>query len=290
MPLGFMTRAQYDIEYNERYRPVDTDSMSDLRDRLAEVLIGVDFGKLLSIPIAVLPAFEPSQVGTISGALLDACIPELKSIIDDDRFERLGINRAPGQLGEREAYPDYVHDDGWRLELKLLYVDNISLPIKRPPTPKEPSARLTQKVTLKNVQPEKDFLLVIAYAFMEDANRQGMAVPTIVDLQLFPVMECIHSRDIRLYESSHGGWFGDFDTPVVLSKLGKQHKQQGVAIDYSSYGRKEDEGKDLNEDTNFGKLKRIPYQPLKDYLAECRAPIAPRLSPVALQIMSDMGL
>ena len=29
------------------------------------------------------------------------------------------------------------------------------------------------------------------------------------------------------------------------------------AIDYSSYGRKENEGKDLNEDTNFGKLKRI---------------------------------
>lgn len=77
MPLGFMTRAQYDIEYNERYRPVDAGIMSDLRDRLAEVLIGVDFGKLLSIPIAVLPAFEPSQVGTISGALLDACIQSL---------------------------------------------------------------------------------------------------------------------------------------------------------------------------------------------------------------------
>lgn len=28
-----------------------------------------------------------------------------------------------------------------------------------------------------------------------------------------------------------------------------------IEIDYSSYGRKENEGKDLNEDTNFGKLK-----------------------------------
>ena len=37
-------------------------------------------------------------------------------------------------------------------------------------------------------------------------------------------------------------------------------------VDYSSYGRKENEGKDLNEDTNFGKLKRIPYAPLQRYI------------------------
>ena len=37
-------------------------------------------------------------------------------------------------------------------------------------------------------------------------------------------------------------------------------------IDYSSYGRKENEGKYLNEDTNFGKLKRIPYYPLHQYI------------------------
>ncbi len=30
--------------------------------------------------------------------------------------------------------------------------------------------------------------------------------------------------------------------------------------------RKENEGKDLNEDTNFGKLKRIPYAPLHQYI------------------------
>lgn len=290
MPLGFMTRAQYDIEYTRRFVPVDEERMSDLRNRLADVLIGVDFGRLLSIPISVLPAFEPSQVGTISGALLDASIPELKSIIDDDRFERLGIRRAPGQLGEREAYPDYVHDDGWRLELKLLYVDNASLPIKRPPTPKEPSARLTQKVSLANVQPSKDFLLVIAYAFKEDGARPGIAVPTIVDLELFPVMECVHSRDVRLYESSHGGWFGNFDTPVVLSKLGNQHRNEGLPIDYSSYGRKEDEGKDLNEDTNFGKLKRIPYPPLKRFLTKCRQPITEELSELARQMIDDMQI
>lgn len=288
MPMGFMARDQYDLEYEGRFTPVDEDQMSCLRNRLADILIGVDFGRLLSIPISVLPAFEPSQVGTISGALLDASIPELKSIIADDRFESLGIRRAPGQLGERESYPDYVHDDGWRLELKLLYVDNASLPIKRPPTPKEPSARLTQKVSLANVQPSKDFLLVIAYAFKEDRIRPGIAVPTIVDLELFPVIECIHSRDVRLYESSHGGWFGNFDTPVVLSKLGKKHRAEGIPIDYSSYGRKEDEEKDLNEDTNFGKLKRIPYPPLKKYLAKCRQPITEELSVMAKRIIDEM--
>ncbi len=30
--------------------------------------------------------------------------------------------------------------------------------------------------------------------------------------------------------------------------------------------RKENEGKDMNEDTNFGKLKRIPYAPLRQYI------------------------
>jgi len=36
-------------------------------------------------------------------------------------------------------------------------------------------------------------------------------------------------------------------------------------VEYQDEG-KENEGKDLNEDTNFGKLKRIPHQPLQRYL------------------------
>jgi hypothetical protein len=38
----------------------------------------------------------------------------------------------------------------------------------------------------------------------------------------------------------------------------------------SAYGRKESEGKDFNEDTNFGKLKRIPHPKLQGFLARYR--------------------
>lgn len=55
-----------------------------------------------------------------------------------------------------------------------------------------------------------------------------------------------------MYESN-GGWFGLFETPAILSNSGKRKMDANLAIDYSAYGRKENEGKDLNEDTNFGK-------------------------------------
>ena len=41
--------------------------------------------------------------------------------------------------------------------------------------------------------------------------------------------------------------------------------------DNRSYGRKESEGKDFNEDTNFGKLKRIPHPNLQAFLRKCIA-------------------
>src|ERR1039457_3654042 len=44
----------------------------------------------------------------------------------------------------------------------------------------------------------------------------------------------------------------------------------GPALDTSSYGRKESEGKDFNEDTNFGKLKRIPHPGLQTFLRKYR--------------------
>ena len=124
---------------------------------------------------------------------------------------------------------------------------------------------MTQKVTFKNVQPDKDLLLVIAYALMEDKNKPGFYSPTIIDLNVFPVYECILARDRRMY-NSNGGWFGHFETPTIVSKAGREKLQRGIPIDNSSYGRKESEGKDLNEDTNFGKLQRIPYIPLKKYI------------------------
>ena len=137
--------------------------------------------------------------------------------------------------------------------------------MKKPPTPREPSARLTQKVTHKNVIPGKDLLLVLAYTLEENRENPNCYSPTIKDVGLFPVIDCIIARDIRMYESN-GVWFGDFETPTILSKVGKSKLKNGNSLDYSKYGRKESEGLDFNEDTNFGKLKRIPYKPLKSFL------------------------
>lgn len=144
-------------------------------------------------------------------------------------------------------------------------MDNPNIEMKKPPTPREPSARLTQKVTFKNVQADKDLLLVIAYALMENKTKPGFFSPTIIDFEIFPVYDCILARDRRMYESN-GGWFGLFETPTILSNSGKRKMNANLAIDNSAYGRKENEGKDLNEDTNFGKLKRIPYDPLHQYI------------------------
>ena len=241
-----------------------TSAQIDSFSRSLQPLIGAQFN-ILSIPKEILTAFEPSQIGAIIGALMDACIPQLSKITDSDTFNTVGLRKNSGILGDREGYPDYIHTSGLRAELKLLFVDNPNIEMKKPPTPREPSARLTQKVTFKNVKPDKDILLVIAYALMENKSRPGFYSPSIIDFRAFPVYECILARDRRMY-SCHGGWFGNFETPTILSKQGNLKLARGQAIDYSAYGRKENEGKDLNEDTNFGKIKRIPYPPLQDYI------------------------
>lgn len=262
--MGFMTREEYERYVTENIvNVIGAEAIKDIKTAL-QPLIGAQFN-ILSIPKEILLAFEPSQIGTIIGSLMDACIPQLSKITDSNTFDNVGLRKNEGILGDREGYPDYLHTSGKRLELKLLFVDNPNIEMKKPPTPREPSARLTQKVTFKNVQADKDLLLVIAYALMESSTKPGFFSPTIIDFELFPVYECILARDRRMY-GSNGGWFGRFETPTILSNQGKRKKAAGNEIDYSSYGRKEDEGKDLNEDTNFGKLKRIPYEPLHKYI------------------------
>jgi hypothetical protein len=234
-----------------------------LRQALAP-LIGIQF-KVLQIPKGILVGFEPSQIGTIVGTLMDACIPYLSEILPgNESLAQVGLIRHMGEIGEREGYPDYDHISGKRVELKLLYLDPIDVKMKRPPTPREPSARLTQKVTVKNVDPGKDVLLVIAYQLKPVIGDPDLFSPTIVDIGVFSVIECIRARDERLLKN--GRWFGNYDTPVVLSKKGLAKKLRGEPLDDSTYGRKEDENKDYNEDTNFGKLARIPYKPLQDFL------------------------
>jgi len=231
-------------------------------------LIGVQFN-LLSLPKEILFGFEPSQIGTIIGSLMDACIPQLAAIPTTTPLPDLGLRRHEGVLGEREGYPDYIHDSGYRFELKLLYVDNAKIKMKKPPTPREPSARLTQRVTFKNVVPDKDLLLVIAYSLEENRLMKECYSPTIKSIALFPIYECILARDLRMYRDG-GGWFGHMETPAILSKIGKIKSSVGISLDYTMYGRKESEGKDFNEDTNFGKLQRIPYEPLQEFLAKHR--------------------
>lgn len=246
---------------------ISQEELQELK-RLMQPLIGLQFPSL-SLPIVALEAFEPSQIGTIVGTLMDALIPH-------QNIEGLGIEKHEGILGEREGYPDYKHESGKRFELKLLYADNPELTMKSPPTVREPSARLTQKVTIKNVDPANDAMLLIAYMIKASKTNPEAAVPTIIDLGVFSIIELVEARDKRMTDS-HGQWFGNYETPTILSKSGKMKVKKGISLDRTQYGRKESEGKDFNEDTNFGKLKRIPHPALQAFLAQYRG--KPTLSP-----------
>lgn len=243
-------------------------------------LIGTQF-KMLSLPKVALKAFEPSQIGTIVGSLMDALIPHLPDI------PQVGLLKHEGILGEREGYPDYKHTSGLRLELKLLYIDNPELKTKKPPTPREPSARLTQKVTVKNVEPSRDTLLVIAYQLQPHPDNPEVVSPTIIDLEVFPIIDLVEARDQRMRDAG-GRWFGNYETPTVLSKTGRRKLAQGLPLDKTVYGRKESEGKDFNEDTNFGKLKRIPYPPLQNFLKKYRLTAEAETAPTLLEVTEEL--
>jgi hypothetical protein len=226
-------------------------------------LVGRQFTSLV-LPAVALEAFEPSQIGTIVGALMDALIPHLHL----EALPQIGLKKHAGTFGDREGYPDYEHSSGLRVELKLLYVDNPALKMRRPPTRREPSARLTQKVTLKNVVPSTDAMLLIAYQLQEEAGNPSGMTPTIIDLEVFSMIELVEARDQRLSDAA-GRWFGNYETPCVVSRIGRSKLAKGLLLDVTSYGRKESEGKDFNEDTNFGKLKRIPHPGLQAFLQKC---------------------
>jgi hypothetical protein len=215
--------------------------------------------KYLQLPTDLALQIEPSQVGTIVGTLTDLLLPRIA-------FEQgIGLTKAVGILGDREGYPDFEHDSGYRIELKGAFRDNPKVPMKKPPTPREPSARLTQKVTVKNVDPARDALLLLVYELEPVRDDPTLLSPTIVDVGLFSVIECINARDHRM-TSGGGRWFGNYETPTVLSKAGRKARSDGLALNEAGYGRKESEGYHFNEDTNFGKMKRIPYRPLQEFL------------------------
>lgn len=232
-------------------------ALQELRQAL-QPLCGTQV-RYLQLPTDLALNIEPSQVGTIVGTLTDLLLPRIAL------EQGIGLTKAAGILGDREGYPDFEHDSGYRIELKGAFRDNPNVPMKKPPTPREPSARLTQKVTVKNVDCDRDALLLLVYELEPVRGDSSLLSPTIVDLGLFPVIECISARDHRML-SGGGRWFGNYETPTILSKAGRKAKQDGLELVETGYGRKESEGYHFNEDTNFGKMKRIPYQPLQEFL------------------------
>lgn len=248
--------------------PITTPEALDRLSGAIRPLCGIQV-RYLQLPGDLALQIEPSQVGTIVGTLTDLLLPRIAL------ENGIGLTKAAGLLGDREGYPDFQHDAGYRVELKGVFRDNPKVPMKKPPTPREPSARLTQKVTEKNVNPDQDALLLIVYELEPLRTDATLLSPTIVDVGLFPVIECVRARDARM-TTAGGMWFGNYETPTILSKAGKRQRKAGLPLIEAIYGRKESEGHHFNEDTNFGKMKRIPYRPLQEFLKKAGCQFAPK--------------
>ena len=209
----------------------------------------------LSIPNRALPGFEPSQIAVIVNTLLDAILPQIEHLATDEenakRLRGIGLTKSPGTIGHRESYPDYVHASSKRVELKGLFVDNAALPMKRPPTAREPSARLKENVTMDVIHPANDALLLAAAQLKEDES--GACSPYIIDIGVFSMVECVRARDARLAQA-FGLWIDGI--PKVVKKTSMAKAAAGLPLTPA----------DFEKDTNFGKLKRIPYPPLQEFM------------------------
>jgi len=225
----------------------------ELLRQVFQPLIGLKI-TWLSIPNKALHGFEPSQIAVIVNTLLDAILPQIEHLATDEdnakRLRGIGLSKSPGTIGQREAYPDYLHASGKRVELKGLYVDNPALPMKRPPTAREPSARLKENVTMDVIHPANDALLVAAAQLKEDES--GACSPYIIDIGVFSMAACVTARDKRLSEAG-GRWIDAI--PKVIKKTSMAKATAGKRLTSA----------DFEKDTNFGKLKRIPYPPLQDF-------------------------
>jgi hypothetical protein len=67
------------------------------------------------------------------------------------------------------------------------------------------------------------------------------------------MVECVRARDARLAEAG-GRWIDDI--PKVVKKASMSKFTSGKRLTAG----------DFEKDTNFGKLKRIPYPPLQDFM------------------------
>ncbi|MEC8074064.1 MAG: hypothetical protein VX087_00370 [Pseudomonadota bacterium] len=209
---------------------------------------------VLKLPIKSLKGFEPSQIAVIINTLLDGLLPQIESVStnlkDKKILKDIKLKKYIGKIGQREGYPDYIHESGFRVELKGLFVDNKDLELKRPPTKREPSARIKDNIKMENINPKKDLLLVIAIKLIKEKD---LCIPTIVDIELLSMDECIKFRDTRLQETG-GKWING--VPKIISKKGIKKRKLGQKIEITDY----------EHDTNFGKLKRIPLQKLQNFI------------------------
>lgn len=236
----------------DKNKEITPKELDELRETL-QPLIGMKID-WLSMPNKALSGFEPSQIAVIVNTLIDGILPQIELLATTDKnrekLSNIGLSKAPRILGEREAYPDYIHISGKRVELKGLFVDNHDLTLKRPPTKREASARLKENVTMNVIEPQNDVLLIAAIQLKE---VNGFCSPYIVDIAVLSMVECIRARDKRLINTG-GKWINGI--PKVISKKGAKKLKEGIGLTDSDY----------EKDTNFGKLKRIPYQPLHDFL------------------------
>jgi hypothetical protein len=232
---------------------ITQDELEALRRAFAP-LVGLRIS-WLSIPGRALAGFEPSQIAVIVNTLLDAILPQIEFLASDKenaaKLAGVGLSKAPGVIGQRETYPDYVHVSGRRVELKGLFVDNPSLALRRPPTDREPSACLKENITMDIIDPVNDALLVAAVQLRPD--QKGQCSPYITDIGVFSMVECVRARDKRLADSG-GRWISGVPKVVKKASIGKFKKGRRL------------QNSDFEKDTNFGKLKRIPYAPLQDFM------------------------
>lgn len=232
---------------------ITTEQLEELRRAFAP-LVGLRI-TWLSIPEAALPGFEPSQIAVIVNTLLDGILPQIQLVASDEenaaKLAAIGLSKAPGVIGQRESYPDYVHVSGRRVELKGLFVDNPDLRLKRPPTPREPSARIKENVTMDILDPANDALLVAAVQLRPD--EEGFCAPYVIDIGVFSMVACVRARDASLAERG-GKWIRGI--PKVVKSSSRGRLKAGDPLRDSDY----------EKDTNFGKLKRIPYPPLQEFM------------------------
>jgi len=232
---------------------ITEDELEPLRVAFAP-LIGLRIS-FLSIPEVALIGFEPSQIAVIVNTLLDGILPQIELLAADNenaaRLAGIGLSKAPGIIGQRETYPDYVHVSGRRVELKGLFVDNPDLALKRPPTNREPSARIKENITMDVIDPANDALLVAAVQLHPDTENR--CSPNVTDIGVFSMVECVRARDHSLSERG-GRWFEG--VPKVVKRTSLVKLRAGEKLLDTDY----------EKDTNFGKLKRIPYPPLQDFM------------------------